>query len=65
MGLGQQTAETRPAGALDAVLVPLNPGIPGIRLSPTTGAFVSRTHSTKLWRPLLLVFVLAGTVMIG
>ena len=40
---GATPAERRPAGALDAVLVPLNPGIVSISPSSTTGAPVCRT----------------------
>ena len=66
-GFGVTPAERRPAGALDAVLVPLNPGIPGIRPSSTTRAHVCRTHFSKSWWPLLLLssFLCWCTVMIG
>ena len=61
-GFGATPAERRPAGAQDAVLVPLNPCIPGIR--PSTGAPVCRTHSTKSVAATAAVVVLAGSVMI-
>ena len=59
MWVGATPAERHPAGVLDDVLVPLNPGTPGIRPCPTEGAPGCSTHSTKSWRPLLLLLLLS------
>ena len=65
-GFGAAPAERRQAGVLDDVLVPLDPGIPGIRPCPT-----KRGHPTavliqpKVVAATAAVIVLAGKVMIG